>query len=565
MMIALSGDLMYAAAQAHRRPAAPDIGHLPTTDNGHAVVLSVTDNPGMVNPTVTVQGPEHFAGVYAVDRAKLAEGMPHCLVLPGIDGNVPGATELHARSGLWIYDKAAFGRAATAFTVSRCWTHDGVAVPGETDAVYLRREGDGAVDIGLREQATALVVGPVTAEAVPVSAAVPDLPRLQISDTDSDMVVEGVDATATHAVLGIGAPSPYAGQYQVALADLAAGQPICLVPPVITVGPDRMLSARAALWVYDPEAYATDGTDFTVEYAWITEDDALVAGASDLIWTRSTYRAVRFRETASGVGGSVPVFSPELPAVPVPATTTTTPRPIALGSLLTDRRAISFATMATYTGLPATVGQRLLSRSDTATQGPRPLTAGSTAFRTQYISNNGVQPSLSSVSNLQDPARPKLLLISCGDLDKAGGAGTILTHFITNGAVTSDVSFATNAVDPADRIVAITSLLARDLGPTFAEPFLGTLHGFIWISAEPFTAVQLRDALFEQVPLDIDPTGYLPRILPDDGTVIIGGSPVTPLIYLRGSSFGQFDDGGTWKVPNHGSAGGTLTLLNGAF
>jgi hypothetical protein len=90
-----------------------------------------------------------------------------------------------------------------------------------------------------------------------------------------------------------------------------------------------------------------------------------------------------------------------------------------------------------------------------------------------------------------------------------------------------------------------------------------SVHGFLWIADRPVTADALRDALFETVDTAADPTGLRPRILPANGAITVGGVEIVPRVFLTGPNFGQFQDGGTWYVPNQGSAGGNLVVVGG--
>lgn len=563
--IALFGDLVHGPTQANRRRPGPDIGHEPTTEGGLAVTLSVTEQSGSGLLTVTVQGPARFASLHTVDKASLGAGVPHCLVPPAIHESEPGAPELHAYPGLWIYDRTAFARAGSSFAVSRSWTHDGGAVAGETATVYHRRAGDELVSIGLVEAVLGLDGGGIAAEAAPLPAAPPepepepkpDLPTLKVSDADCAVIVEGVDAMATHVTLSIAAPSPYAGSYQVALVDIVAGQPVCLVPPEVTEGADGTLSARAALWVYDPAVMTT----FSVDYAWIDSDGVAIPDADATEWTRTTYRAVRLRETATGLVADVTALSGTVPAITVPATVVSAARPIIpTAGLLADHRAMTFAASMTFDTTPATAFEHILS-SGSGALGLSRRVSPETTFRLQHGSVEGFASISTSVVNVQDAARPRVLMVSSIDLDKT--ADFILHFFITNGAVSQTRALSTASISGTDRLVGITSMLAQNAAGNL--PFLGTVHGFIWLHSAFIAPETLRNALFEPVATSIDPTGFMPRLLPDNGTVTIGGSPVTPLVFLRGNNFDQFDDGGTWKVPNRGSAGGNFTLPMGAF
>jgi hypothetical protein len=571
--IALFGDLVHGPTQAHRRRTGFDIGNEPTRDGGLAITLAVDGSADPEHLNVTVQGPARFAGVFTVARATLAAGTPVCLVPPAIHEPQTGATTLHAQPGLWVYDRTAFAAAGAGFAVSRVWTHDGVAVVGETDTSYARRAGDEAVVIGLVEQAAAGGGAGIAAAAVPLPAAQPEpeVPTVRLSDADSAVVVEGLDATATHVALTIAAPSPYAGSYTVPLADLAAGQPVCLAVPTAMAGAGNLLTARPGLWVYDPAAYAAASATFGVEYAW-TDDNGAVLDADELTWTRSTYRAVRFREVAAAVGQAVAATSDPVPAITIPTTVIAAgaPRPVGLGSIFAGRRAIAFATSATVAGLAAT--QRLLSRDNggsTNTPGVQITTSGNVQIITGGPTVGAFTlPNLTtSAAGIVSLANPKIVIAASADLDRYGAAANRQTIFAKGaGTAVNSVGADATAHDASLAFHPAGALFARPNVGSWSEPFSGTVHGWVWIHDAPIPAETLRDALFEPVAASVDVVEWLPRLLPDDGTVMIGGVSVTPRVFLRGERYDQYEASpGVWVVPNRGSAGGNLSLLNGAF
>jgi hypothetical protein len=164
-------------------------------------------------------------------------------------------------------------------------------------------------------------------------------------------------------------------------------------------------------------------------------------------------------------------------------------------------------------------------------------------------------------------ARPKGVLVGSVDLDRTLAADTraILLYRDSAGAVTNTSTTAT-PYDPGETLDTSSWRLLSRGNSTHSNPFVGTLHGFIWLTDAAIPPALLLDALYEPVASAVDVTGRLPRLLPDDGAVLINDVPVTPRVFLRGVRFDQFETSpGVWVVPNRGSAGGNLSLVNGAF
>ena len=206
-----------------------------------------------------------------------------------------------------------------------------------------------------------------------VSPIIPDL-----SSPDADFIISNVfDNTITIQVLS---PAEYVGTYpNIDLSILAQGIPINLKLPVISGGPTGTLTALPGLWIYSTTAYSSNATSFIVEYAWVTEDNSIITGANDLTWNRSTYRAIRFREIATGVTGPVEEFSAELAAITVPAATFSASRGIVpTAGLLKGHRAMSFAVQATFTTSPVTGPEDLITNG----------TSGAAMFRRDPLACN---------------------------------------------------------------------------------------------------------------------------------------------------------------------------------
>jgi hypothetical protein len=206
---------------------------------------------------------------------------------------------------------------------------------------------------------------------------------------------------------------------------------------------------------------------------------------------------------------------------------------------------------------------RLATRDGTPTIGVH--TSGTGQIQSGSATSGG-NINVSSAGDIYSLPRPRVSLAAAADLDRFG-SNIRVEQWVANGT-TADLRSTTNAtvVPPETVLTQIVSLFGRPNGPTFTDPLVGTIHGWLWMHSAPIRAEKLRDALFEAVPTTVDPTGWAPRLLPEDGTVEIDGLPVTPLVFLRGERLDQFEAApGLWVVPNRGSAGGTLSLLNGAF
>lgn len=435
--------------------------------------------------------------------------------------------------------------------------------PEVSDNPYVATDWNLSVNGTFIPQAGARVqvlsVGP---SAIAEAVAQNPLVVLEVSDDDSAIVVTGLNEEATHYELVIEPPSAYAGTYSASVADLAAGLPVKLRDPVLTAN-GRQLTATPALWVYDPAVYEASNEVFTRSSAWKTDTGALLDGQT-LIWQRNTYRAVEFYEEVYAADGVTlrSATSNLIPAIPIPVTNVfpAAARPVNIGTLMEGKRAFSMATAMTMQEVVQNM--RIASRDSTPTVGSH--TSGTAAFQTGTGASTGGNVSLGSVGNAYTANSP-VCFASSGDLNRFGSniraqmwVGSNLVNDLRT--ITSDV-----IVDPTLFLTPITGLFAR---LNNADPLRASIRGWFWLDDRPIPANKLRDALFEPVPVGVSAAGFLPRLLPDDGTVIIDGASITPLVFIRDQFFGQFQQPpgtGPWVVPNRGRAGGTLALPNGAF
>lgn len=395
---------------------------------------------------------------------------------------------------------------------------------------------------------------------------------LELSDEDSALRIDGFSPDAERVILTVLAPSPYAGTYEADLATLAAGSPVCLRVPEITVGTGNALTAQPALWVYDPAVYAANSAVFALGYAWVT-DTGTVLAVEGLSFTRSTYRAVRFREIAEGATGlQVTVHSATLPAITVPATVIASgaPRPVSLASIFpTGLRAFSFA-CAVSPSLYATT-QRLLSRDVGATSNLPGVQITTGGNLTVTSGGTGITNlTLTGASGASTVGRPRVSIAASVDLDRYGEAANRAMSWVQNGVLTGGDVLRVGA----DATAHAAGLVNNPLGAffarlnTFAEPFVGTAHAWVWLHDAAIKADKLGAALFEAVPTTVDPTGWAPRLLPQNGAIVVDGVTIVPKVFITGDNFGQEETSpgsGVWQVPNRGSLGGFLPLTNGAF
>lgn len=386
-----------------------------------------------------------------------------------------------------------------------------------------------------------------------------------VATEDGELVISGVDDSATALVFTLDAPARYAGTYEIDLVAMAEGTPINLVPPSISGGPTGTLTLLPGLWAYDATAYAAASVLWAVQFEWLS-DGATIADASGLTYVRASNGAITVRETVptAPTGQVVSVDSAALPAIAAATTTIAlgAPRPISLGSIFADTRTIAFATQVTFAGLAAT--QRILSRNSASTNAPGVQVT--TSGNIQIISGGAsVSNITTSAPSIATSSALKVTIAASADLDRYGAATNRNTIYASSSAAAaSRVGADATAHGGSLRLNPAGSLFAAPNSPDWDQPFSGIIHEWVWITDAAIPAEALRDALFIADPTD--PTGWAPRALPSDGAVVIGAATVTPKVFIRGANFGQTEGPpGTWTVPNYGSAGGTLTLLNGAF
>lgn len=420
--------------------------------------------------------------------------------------------------------------------------------------------------------AVAIGVSPVFGGR-PGTVTLPPDPSLSAGNGEVAVTFDSVLESGVYEIEVI-APAWRAGTYTATALSLvdgwevlidAAEQPaVPLIEGTPAVG--QTLTGRPALVLYDPAIYPLG---FVPTYQW-RRNGVDIVGATSL-----SYTVVALDENAEiTLAQLIPASAPlnnggELVSAPVTVAFTTVPQVTFSGAQNIDlspaltggRRAIAFGARVTITDF-AQVNRIIADVGTTMSTGAAWLTASN---RIAVDADTAAFPITAlNLDNGATPAAPDVLVVFGADLDRFG-SDIRLTRFVRNGAGAQASGSRTdaNAVNPADRLTNSGALRVGRNGDSTNAKFVW--RGALWLNDTPIDAAKLRDALFEAVSTAVDPTGWRPRSLPGNGAVTIDGAEVLPLIYLAGPNFDQFNDAGTWRVPNKGRWAGNFTVNGGPF
>lgn len=393
---------------------------------------------------------------------------------------------------------------------------------------------------------------------------------LAVSANNGDVVFANVNAgyeTITIEVVET-TPTAFEGLYTVAVEDLSDGVELLAAPVLDGTGEvSQTLSGSAALWVYYPDAYAAAGRDFAPTRQWHRDGQPMPDQTSFTVVadTPGAYTLVESVEAPDGtlvtavsaaivVSGGIALTSELMDN-----------RWINLSGIVPDSRKILVVAVLDDA---QTTGTDQIVLANAPTKGSWPTDFDASLYIASDTSRGRFSPSDSSVviSNATTSdtinATPRTVaLMLAGDLD--GRFGTSNTPVIVAGI--SDL--AKVSIGVIDNTYSANSVsLFGDLrfaygrGANFetaAYKFAtGTKLKFLWIATDyaPNTdgATAMNTAFFDAF-FSGAPGSWAIKALPPDGVMNINGSPVTPVLFLAGENFGQYDDGGTKRLLNRGT------------
>ena len=413
-----------------------------------------------------------------------------------------------------------------------------------------------------------------------------DTSTLTVSAENGDVTVANIDAeyeTVTIEVVDT-TPTAFEGIYSVAVDDLADGVALLAAPLLdgaAQIG--QSLTGSVALWIYDSDAYAAAARAFVPSRQWHRDGQPLPdeTGFTVTIDAPGRYTLVESVETPDGttlaavsnaiaVSGGVDLTSELMDG-----------RWIDLSGIVPDSRKLLVVAVldnAMGFGSATASSQLVLARQTTNTTSydhPVNLAIRSNRMAFRASSNDLAVNALPLTGSIPlDTITPRrLYMVAVGTLDKYGdgpAAGWSATDLALNETTLSQSTLVAPATPMSlNGFLAVNRGLGADPATAVQRLAAGTKLRMLWIATDypdPFdsrietvrTAVQ--EAFF--MVSGTAPTLVVSeKAMAADGTITIEGKPVTPVVFLAGEHFGQYDDGGIKRLVNRGT--GTDPELNG--
>jgi hypothetical protein len=413
-------------------------------------------------------------------------------------------------------------------------------------------------------------VGAVVAE-LEISADNGNVTLANIAADFETMEIEVIDTT----------PAAFEGVYTVSVATLADGVELLAAPILEGTGEiGQPLTGSVALWVYDPDAYLAAGREFIPARQWYRDGSPLPDQTGFTI-TPDLPGSYTLIETVEAPNGAVVTATSNVVTISGGLALTAESldgRWIDLSGIVPDsRRLIVVALLDDAVAIPGVTQNLLANRDSGSLTNNWPffvsLTANDGAPRCRFSDDGGTySPTLATGLLLDATPRPAVVM-TMANLDRFASDVAIRSSGIS-ALASFEKNGQSTAVPPA-AAVSLQTLMAvnRGTGPDFNQRMApGTKLRFLWIAHDvPDTADNtistMRNAVVDAM-FSVSGTApnivFAPKALAPDGSIVIDGKTVTPVVFLAGQNFGQYEDGtGTRRLVNRGT--GTDPILNGEW